>query len=169
MSKHDAEGILLALEKIARKTGEDEDDFISELERHFDIIITEEEVLLLKEVLRFEHVCIWVLKPFSQTGFLEKKEVFYFVKRQVPNLLNILVMKKEINGSHYIQYPRYVMLSAIQDSIFEELLEDHGINYYDFTENEWEDVLTSNQYKSTVIQIARELIAQVIYHEVNIK
>lgn len=167
MNEYNVEDILLVLEKIAKKTGEDEDDYIYDLERQFDIKITEKEVSSLREILRAECIWIWVLKPFNQKDFKVEKEYLYFIKHQPPNSINKFVKKKKLDGKYYIKYPKYIMLSNVQDYIFEHLFEEYGINYDDFAEIEWEGIITSKQFKSAEIQVARELIANEIYHGVS--
>ncbi len=167
MNEYNVEDILLALEKIAKKTGEDEDDYIYKLESKFDIKITEKEISSLREILRAESIWIWVLKPFSQKEFKVEKKYLYCIKHQQPNSINKFIKKKKLDGKYYIKYPKYIILSNVQDYIFEHLLEEYGINYDDFAESEWEGIITSKQFKSAEIQVARELIAIEIYHKVS--
>lgn len=166
MKNYKIEDILLALEKIAKKTGEDEDEFICDLENQFDIRITEEEVSSLREALRAEYMWIWILKPFNQRDYKIEKEHLNFINIQHPYSINVFVKKKKLDGKYYIKYPKYIMLSRVQDYIFERLFEEYGIKYEDFTESDWEDIISSKKFKVTELQSARELIAYEIHHKI---
>jgi len=157
--------IFLVLEKIARNTGEDEDDTIGELNREFDIIITEEQVLSLKTTLKSEWIWIWVIRPFNQKDYEVEKRSLYFVNHYDPDSVNKYVTMQKVDGKDFIKYSGGILLSNVHDYIFERLYEEYGINYKGFTESKWEGVITSKQFKAVEIQAARELIAIKIYHK----
>lgn len=166
MNKDKIEAIKLALEKIAKNTGEDEDAFICDLEDQFDIKITGEEVSSFRESLRAEHIWIWVLKPFNQEDYEVEKKNLYFINGQHPAPNNQFVKKERLVGKDYIKYPKYTLLSRVQDYIFERLLEEFGIKYEHFTESEWEDILASKEFKRAELQAAREIIAFEYHHKI---
>ncbi len=153
------ESILFVLEKIARSTGEDEDDDIFTLENEFNIKIKEEEIPSLRDVLKNECIWIWVLKPYNQKDYKSEKNNLHFIKHQYPGSINQLVKKEKLDGKDYIRYPKYVMASRVHDYIFECFLEDYGVKYEDFRESEWEVIITSKEFKLAELQVARELIA----------
>jgi len=147
--------VLLALEKISKNTGEDEDDEIFTLEREFNIKITEDEVSTLRDVLINESVWIWVLKPYTSKDY--EKEKLHLIKCSLS--ADKFLKKKELDGRFFIKYLERIILSRVHDSIFEDLLEEHEIEYKNLTKSEWEDIIASKQFKKAEIQVAREFIA----------
>ncbi|MFX1570406.1 MAG: hypothetical protein ACFFCV_18750 [Promethearchaeota archaeon] len=158
--------VLLALEKIVRKTGEDEDEIICDLDEQYNIKITEEELSSsLRESLSEEHIWIWVLKPFNKEKFKAEKKSLHSIKYDNQISINKLVRKEKIDGKYYIKCPKYILLSRVDDNIFECLLEDHGIKYEDLPRSEWETIICSKEFRQAQIQVARELIAHETHHE----
>ncbi|MFX1568986.1 MAG: hypothetical protein ACFFCV_11545 [Promethearchaeota archaeon] len=157
--------ILIALEKIAKKTGEDEDDSICDLKNQFNIRIAE-EASSLRESLGGKHIWIWILKPYNKKDLYTERYNLRFIKFQLSSSIYKIVRKEKVEGKYYIKYPKYILLSDVQDAIFERLYEEHGIKNKDFTEIEWEDILCSMEFKYAEIQMARELIAQEYHHKI---
>lgn len=162
MNEENYEEVLLVLEKIARDTGEDEAGCIYHLENEFNLKIMEERVeppLPLRPLLKLELIWVWVLKPYNPKEYETRREYLYSHILHRSYSVDKYVMRQKIDGKYYIKYPESAILSVVQEYIFEQLLEDYGIELSNFTKSEWEDIITSKQFKKAEIQVARELIA----------
>jgi len=147
------ENILIALEKIARETGEEEYNHIIFLASKKGIIITEE----LTSSLSYRNIMVWVLIPFIEEKFTAFKLNFNSIFPS--NFVDKILQKIEKNNVIYIKYPESIQTFKIDEDIFEVLTEEHGIECNELNEAEWEKIKDTNIWKSSVVQIARELVA----------
>lgn len=151
ISKEKLSRIQLALEKLARETGEDEYESIITLEELLDIKITYEE---FKE-LNGRNIWIWIIEPFI------KKILQSLKKEKIENK----ILKKEyikifegLNGQ-LIKYPENIQVCLVHKDIFELMEAEHNINNKFFNCYEWEKIQNTELWNKAEIQIARELIA----------
>lgn len=76
----------------------------------------------------------------------------------------------EINKDRkiYMKYPFIITRLEITDNIYEDLVEEHGINLENFTLNDWENIQELELWEKCEIQVARELIALKICKDLKI-
>lgn len=162
MNKDVYEKILFMLNKIARNTGELEDDSIYNLESQFNIYITEEEV----SQLRNREIWIWIIKPFNIDDYENEKRRLDLKDLSYP--IDNLTKKQQLNGKYYIKYPERIPYYSVNDNLLGDLLRMCQV-CEGLTGQEWEVIKKTSQWKDAEIQIARELIAKKIYREVSRK
>lgn len=142
----------LALEKIARDTGEDEDEFLFRLREEFKIVIEFEEIQELKR----RNIWIWVTLPYS-------KHIMTFLENKLSEFnLSLLDYLKAFNSSKQklIKYPEKVEICRVDKEVYEILREEHDLNSRYLTDYEWEKIHYTETWRKAQIQIAREFIAE---------
>jgi len=149
--KEKIEKINIALNKIARETGENEYDPIFILEKQNNIKVEFQEV----GELRGRNIWIWVIIPYKEeiSVLLEHKLIKYNLP--LSDYLQILY----VNKLKYIKYPEKIEVCRVQKEIDEILKEEHDITDYFLKSNEWEHIQNTKKWEKTQIQITRELIA----------
>ncbi len=142
---------MIALNKIARDTGELEYDSICILESELKIKITFKEIC----ELRGRHIWVWVIRPFDENLLINL--VRKLTKLNLP-LLNYLKIfnNKKVN---YVKYPEKVETFRVSKEIFEIMREQHELTDNSF---DWEKILNTKAWLKAQIQITRELIADKI-------
>jgi hypothetical protein len=151
----------IALDKIARETGEDEDPNIQLLAEN-GIWVSKEEI----EFFSCRHLCLYVLEPFQDHQFEEIKKKIQKVLPSYKTKCYLKVIKKD--GKEYIKYPRLVEDWKISQNILEDLKERHMINNDFLTEDEWIEIQSLEPWKRCERQVAREIIALDICNHLNI-
>lgn len=151
--KEKLEKVLIALEKIARETGEDECEDIFLLAFKKGITISNE----ISSSLLYYDIAVWVVKPFD-------KEEFEIIKSALNSrfpscLVDNILHKIEENNKFYIKYPVNIQIYKIDEDIFEVLTEEHGIDCNKINEDEWGEIKKTEIWKSAIFQTARELVA----------
>ena len=149
--------IFLSLEKIARDTGEDEYDLIFLLAKKDGITITDK----ITPSLSYNQITVWVLKPCTDEEY--KRLKLFFISRFPSHLLDNILHRFEKYGVSYIRYPEFIEIWQIYNDIFEVLIEEHGIRSNQFNEIEWLKIFDTEEWRSCVIQTARELVAYNTY------
>lgn len=151
ITKEKVKKIEIALEKIARDTGEDEYEPIFILEKEINIKIKFEEI---KNLIR-RYIWIWVTMPYNE-------EIFAYLEKKLNKLLIPLtdyLICFFNNNQKFIKYPEKIEICGVKKDIFEILKERHGINSSYFNCYEWEQIQNTKRWKKAEIQIARELVA----------
>lgn len=161
MSSEKFKESLLCLEKIARETGEDEYDAISQLEQ-IGIQITQDET----SPFRANQKAIWIVEPFDKFRYERARKEFTFCAPS--HLIEKYVQKVEKDGKLYLKYPQNVELSLINENIREILKNEYCIKDDDLTEIEWLNLHTTEEWKRCEKQIARELISNDFAQEYNV-
>jgi len=149
------------LYKIARETGEDEDPNITLLLDN-NIWVTKEEI----EFFSCRHKCFYIIEPYKEFKYKE-------IKRVIRKVLSNIVTEDYVgiiikNGTKYMKYPRLVENWKIFKNIFDDLKVAHEIKGVEFTEEEWIEIQTSEPWKKSENQVAREIIAIEICEHLNI-
>ena len=149
------------MRKIARETGEDEDPNITLLSEK-DIIITNEEI----EFFSSRHKFLYIIELYNEFDFNKicsamKKALFSIITEDFVSIITI-------KGIKYIKYPRMVENWRITTNILEDLKVVHKIKGEEFTEDEWIEIQTSEPWKKSENQVAREIIALEICEHLNI-
>jgi len=161
LNKDEINEIKIAIDKIARETGEDEDPNIQYL-ANFGVSITKEEFVNLSCRQRG----FFIIEPFQEQKCedlrRELEELFLYYK---PEEL-ISVMRK--NGKNFMKYPYLVEDYVISDNIYDDLEEEHEINCTNYTEKDWEEIKKLESWKKCEAQVTREIIALNICDELNI-
>ena len=161
LNKDEINEIKIAIDKIARETGEDEDPNIQYL-ASFGVSITKEEFVNLSCRQRG----FFIIEPFQEQKCedlrRELEELFLYYK---PEEL-ISVMRK--NGKNFMKYPYLVEDYVISDNIYDDLEEEHEINCTNYTEKDWEEIKKLESWKKCEAQVTREIIALNICDELNI-
>ncbi len=143
--------IVIALNKIARDTGELEYDSICFLESKLKIKILFEEICELSG----RYIWVWVIRPFDEKllKYLERK----LARLNLPllNYLKIFKYKK----LKYVKYPEEIETCRVSKEIFEIMREQHGLTDNSF---EWEKIQNTKTWLITQTQVAREFIADKI-------
>jgi len=149
------------LRKIARETGEDEDPNITLLSEK-NIIVTSEEI----EFFSCRHKSLYIIEPYKEFDY---KEICRTMKKALSiigyeDFVRIITRK----GIKYMKYPRLVENWSITTNILEDLKVVHKIKGEEFTEDEWIEIQTSEPWKKSENQVAREIIALEICEHLNI-
>lgn len=149
--KENLKRIEIALNKIARCSGEDEYESILILEEKTKIKIEFEEIKELKG----RNIWMWVVIPYNKVNlnFLEEK----LSKLDLPfeNYLKIIRVNKKL----FINYPEKVEICRVSKEIFEILKEEHNITSNLLNCSEWEQIQNTKGWIHAQNQITRELIA----------
>ena len=153
--------IKIALRKIAREIGEEEDPNIQLLAEN-GIWVSKEEI----EFFSCRHRGFFILELFQEQRYGELKKdleglLFY---SKLEDLIS--VMRK--NGKIFMKYPYLVEDNVISDNIYDDLEEEHEINCKNYTEKDWEEIKKLESWKKCERQVARELIALEICDHLNI-
>ena len=153
--------IKIALLKIAREIGEDEDPNIQ--------LLAEKGIWVSKEeFVNFScrHRGFFILEPFQEQKYEElRKELENLLLYSKPEDL-ISVMRK--NGKNFMKYPYFVEDNVISDNIYDDLEEEHEINCKNYTEKDWEEIKKLESWKKCEAQVTREIIALNICDKLNI-
>ena len=67
-----------------------------------------------------------------------------------------------------MKYPFVITRLEITENIYEDLVEEHGINLEDYSLNDWEYIRGLQLWEKCEIQVARELIALKICKDLKI-
>ncbi|MCK4381483.1 MAG: hypothetical protein KAW51_10125 [Candidatus Lokiarchaeota archaeon] len=155
--KEKIEKINIALNKIARETGENEYDPIFILEKQCNIKVEFQEV----GELRGRNIWIWVIIPYKEeiSVILEQKLIKYNLP--LSDYLQILY----VNKLKYIKYPEKIEVCRVQKEIDEILKEEHDITDYFLKSNEWEQIQNSDTWIKAQVEIAREFVADKLLNE----
>lgn len=107
-----------------------------------------------------------MIEPLKNNENKLEEERFKFLKIGFPT--SIYVKKFEKNGKLYIKYPQSVNIFDVHRDIFEVMREEYGIkdNYLDC--DEWEYVQNTNLWKNAEIQVAREIVADLLSNKCEI-
>lgn len=143
--------IIIALNKIARDTGELEYDSIYFLESKLKINITFKEIC----ELRGRYIWVWVIRPLDEKLliYLERK----LARLNLPFLNYLKIFKyKKLN---YVKYPEEIETCRVSKEIFEILREQHGLTDNSF---EWEKIQNTKTWLIAQTQVTREFIADKI-------
>lgn len=152
INKNKLDKIEIALEKIARKNGEDEYYAISSL---IDKKIIEIENKEIRE-LRNRYIWLWINSPYNKDVHSNLKKKIN--KYNLSELEYIRIITK--NNKKYIRYAEKIEVCGVYKDIFEILKDEHDI-YSDFLKGfEWEQIQGTSKWNDAEIQIARELIAE---------
>jgi len=149
------------LRKIARETGEDEDPNITLLLEN-NIWVTKEEI----EFFSCRHKCFYIIEPYKE---FKHKEIIRVMRKVLSNIVTenyVSIITK--NGMVYMKYPRLVENWKISKNILEDLEMEHKIKGEEFSEDEWIEIQTSEPWKKSEKQVAREIIALEICEHLNI-
>ena len=148
--KEKLHNVIIALNKIARDTGEHEYESLIKLEKEFNIIVKSEDI---KE-LRGRYIWVWIIRPFNENshGFLARK----LKKLNLP-LENYLKVTNFNNNK--IIYPEIIENCRVHKEICEILKEQHKINSSYLEDFEWERIQNSKTWIKAQIQITREFVA----------
>ena len=95
--------IILSLEKIAKSTGEDEDDNIHLLEQEYQVYIDKNEI----PNLRCSDIWIYITRPSNSIIYQSVRNKFMSLLpiALIPeDLLRKYVKKVNINGKSYVKY-----------------------------------------------------------------
>ena len=153
--------IKIALLKIAREIGEDEDPNIQ--------LLAEKGIWVSKEeFVNFScrHRGFFILEPFQEQKYEElRKKLENLLLYSKPEDL-ISVMRK--NGKSFMKYPYLIEDYVISDNIYDDLEEEHEINCKNYTEKDWEEIKKLESWKKCERQVAREIIALNICNHLNI-
>lgn len=153
--------IKIALRKIAREIGEEEDPNIQ--------LLAEKGIWVSKEeIVNFScrHRVFFILEPFQEQKYEElRKELENLLLYSKPEDL-ISVMRK--NGKNFMKFPYLVEDIVISDNIYDDLEEEHEINCKNYTEKDWEEIKKLESWKKCERQVAREIIALDICNHLNI-
>ena len=153
--------IKIALPKIARETGEEEDPNIQSLAEK-GIWVSKEEIVNFS----CRHRVFFIFEPFQEQRYEElRKELESLLLYSKPENL-ISIMRKK--GKNFMKYPYLVEDNVISDNIFDDLEEEHEINCKDYTEKDWEVIKKLESWKKCESQVAREIIALDICNHLNI-
>jgi len=147
--------------KIARELGEDEDLGITLLSEK-NIWITNEEI----ELFSSRHKSVYIIEPYKE---LDYSKICSVIKKalsssKIEDFVSIIKKK----GIKYMKYPRMVENWRITTNILEDLKVVHKIKGEEFTEDEWIEIQTSEPWKKSENQVAREIIALEICEHLNI-
>ena len=153
--------IKIALLKIAREIGEDEDPNIQ--------LLAEKGIWVSKEeFVNFScrHRGFFILEPFQEQKYEElRKKLENLLLYSKPEDL-ISVMRK--NGKSFMKYPYLIEDYVISDNIYDDLEEEHEINCKNYTEKDWEEIKKLESWKKCKAQVTREIIALNICDKLNI-
>jgi spore coat protein CotF len=166
LKKPMTEKIAIALEKITRETGEDEDLILSELEN--------EGISILKKnvIPSGRYTNIYIIESYKNS--LEEKvrelshQIIEYMKEH-SRLGSFNQIKAEKRES--VLYEFSIDSERIDEEIFEDLKNEHNIKVSELTPKEWFDIQTSDLWKRSQIQVAREITAREIIKlkEINLK
>ena len=149
------------MRKIARETGEDEDPNITLLSEK-NIIVTSEEI----EFFSCRHKCFYIIEPYKEFDYNEicrvMKKTLSFIRSE--DFVRIITKK----GLKYMKYPRLVENWKITTNILEDLRVEHKIKGEEFNDDDWIEIQTSEPWKKSENQVAREIIALEICEHLNI-
>ncbi len=152
---------LLLLEKIARETGEEEEEVIFELKEEHGVTIGEKEI----RGLTSGKIFIMIIRPFNVKSYRIKK------KNLESELSEVLTEKFtdtiKINGRLYFKCPEIVEQWCAYEEIFERMKATLGEDYYKLTGEQWAELEQKKEWRQALVQIAREIIAQKIVIEKN--
>ena len=133
LNKDKIKEIKIALYKIAREMGEDEDPNIQNL-TNFGVTITKEEIVNFS----CRHRCFFITEPFQEQKYeeLRKELENSFLYSKLEDLISVLWK----NGKKFMKYPYKVEEYVISDNIFDDLEEEHEIKWTNYTEKDWEEI-----------------------------
>ncbi|KKL99223.1 hypothetical protein LCGC14_1816570 [marine sediment metagenome] len=143
--------IIIALNKIARDTGELEYDSICLLESELKIDITFKEVY----ELRGRYIWVWVTRPYDEKLLLNLERKLTRLNLPLLNYLKIFKNRK----LNYVKYPEKVETCRVSKEILEILREQHYLMDNAF---EWEKIQNTESWLSAQTQVTREFIADKI-------
>ena len=161
LNKDKIKEIKIALDKIARETGEDEDPNIH--------LLAENGIWVSKEEIEFfccRHRGFFIIEPFQEQKFEELRKKFenLFLYSKPEDLISVMWKK----GKKFMKYPYLVEDYVISDNIYEDLEEEHEINCTNYTEKAWEEIKKLESWKKCEAQVTREIIALNICDKLNI-
>jgi hypothetical protein len=161
LNKENINEIKIALDKIARETGEDEDPNIQNL-IFFGVTITKEEIVNFGCHHRF----FFIVEPFQEQKYEElRKELENGLPYPKPEDLISVIWE---NGKKFMKYPYKVKDYEISDNIYDDLEAEHQIDCTNYTENAWEEIKKLESWKKCERQVAREIIALEICNHLKI-
>jgi hypothetical protein len=143
----------IALKRIARNMEQKESCIIGLLKAKHDILFLKRGT---PKILTGNDFWIWILIPFNPKRVQKEKSRFQ-------GELKNFITRVQIDGKRDIKTPKKVLDLYVDDLIFEILKDFHNISRGDYTIGQWEDILTSHEYRNAKIQVASELIAKNIY------
>ena len=149
------------MRKIARETGEDEDPNITLLSEK-NIIVTSEEI----EFFSCRHKCFYIIEPYKEFDY---SEICTVMKKALSGIVTedfVSIITKK--GLKYMKYPRLVENWKITTNILEDLRVEHKIKGEEFNDDDWIEIQTSEPWKKSENQVAREIIALEICEHLNI-
>jgi len=143
--------VILALKKIARETGEDEDYRISELRRNANIFIN---IIDSNQNYYKSRIIIHLQKNGNNSNINQ-----LLISRLIDKLkLNIQEINFPNGRRRFVLYYR-ISVFRINDNIFDDLKNTHKINEDYVSEKEWENIKETEIWSRCEIQVARELVA----------
>ena len=149
------------MRKIARETGEDEDPNITLLSEK-NIIVTSEEI----EFFSCRHKSFYIIEPYKEFDY---SEICTVMKKALSGIVTedfVSIITKK--GLKYMKYPRLVENWKITTNILEDLRVEHKIKGEEFNDDDWIEIQTSEPWKKSENQVAREIIALEICEHLNI-
>ena len=149
------------MRKIARETGEDEDPNITLLSEK-NIIVTSEEI----EFFSCRHKCFYIIEPYKEFDYNEICRVMTKALSGIVTEDFVSIITKK--GLKYMKYPRLVENWKITTNILEDLRVEHKIKGEEFNDDDWIEIQTSEPWKKSENQVAREIIALEICEHLNI-
>jgi len=150
--------VLFALDEIALKGGQDEDDAIVTIKDEKDI--TFQEGRLSRGGVTVEPI---VIEPFSQARYDEKKATMVQPEHN-------LWKDVDAKGNDVMKYYDYHSISEVASTIFSELCDAHDVcDDYGLSEKAWECIQDSEEWKDAEDQVARQQSAYKIAKELDIE
>ena len=149
------------MRKIARETGEDEDPNITLLSEK-NIVVTSEEI----EFFSCRHKCFYIIEPYKEFDY---SEICTVMKKALSGIVTedfVSIITKK--GLKYMKYPQLVENWKITTNILEDLRVEHKIKGEEFNDDDWIEIQTSEPWKKSENQVAREIIALEICEHLNI-
>ncbi len=143
--------VILALKKIARETGEDEDYRINDLRRNANIFIN---IIDSNENYYKSRIII----QFQQNGNNSNINQL-LISRLIDELnLNIQEINYPNGRRRFVLYYK-ISVFRVNDNILDDLKNTHKINEDYLSEKEWENIKETKIWNKCEIQVARELVA----------
>lgn len=138
---------LHCLEIIAKKGGQDEDEYIYLIDEENDIKVLEKGATVDGDGVS---VCVWVIEPYDAKRHLELG--------YTPLSRSVSVV--DLKGSKYIKHKICRSVSIIANEINDDLEAKCEIENDDLSEEQWFELRREEDYKYAQIQVARELVAK---------
>ncbi|MBD3211258.1 MAG: hypothetical protein GF311_01525 [Candidatus Lokiarchaeota archaeon] len=157
MSEEISPQLNIALMRIARELGEDEDSKIYNLQLK-GIFLP-----VVKVQLKGSRIFVDIRETFQEKRYYEllkifRNEINYYEKCLGRNFFELINQ----NGEKFIKYSILIQSQVVDQNINIDLFESYNFKENDMNEDEWFNLQNSDEWKKAQIQVAREIISTML-------